>query len=346
MSADDPNPSAKMPPLRLPVRQELAFLPTPIHPLDRLGAALGDLGPRIWIKRDDQTGLAGGGNKTRKLEYLLADAIARGADTLITAGAIQSNHARQTAAAARACGMEAELLLFEELDDSDYRFSGNLLVDEILGAEVRRIEARDSPPDALLGEASAELRSNGRKPYVIAIGGSTAIGAVGYAQCAREILEDSAALGIKFDSVFHASGSGGTQAGLITGFKGVPDAPAVIGVSVSFSHDELLDMVLPLSQQTGSLLALDVEIAVDDVWIDDTFIGPGYGQPTDEMIEAVELVARTEGILLDPVYTGKAMAGLISYLRSGRLKNARDVLFLHTGGTTGLFGYRSVFQRS
>lgn len=318
----------------------LAFLPTPVHALDRFTAALGVPDLRVWIKRDDQTGLAGGGNKARKLALLVPDAVAAGADTLVTAGAVQSNHARQTAAAAVAAGLRAELVLAEERSGTDYLQSGNALLNEILGAVVHRVPAGTDLRQASEDLAS-RLRETGCRPVVLPVGGSNPLGALSYAHCATEIGQDAERLGVSFRTLVLATGSGGTQAGLIAGFHGVPDAPDVLGVCVSAAADAQCAKVLPLVAPTLDLLGRPGDVGEDALQFDDRFIGPGYGVPTPEMLAAVRLVARTEGVLLDPVYTGKAMAGLIARAREGRLTG--DVLFLHTGGSVGLFGYRGAF---
>ncbi len=319
----------------------LAFLPTPLHPLDRLTRELAVPGLRLWIKRDDQTGLAGGGNKARKLTLLVADAVARGADTLVTAGAVQSNHARQTAAAAAAAGLRAELILAQERTEDDYLHSGNVLLDEILGATIHRVAA-DTDLRAASEDLATRLRAEGRHPSVVPVGGSSPLGALSYAHCAAEISQDAERLGVAFRTLVLATGSGGTQAGLIAGFRDDPQAPEVLGVCVSVPAPAQLAKVHPLIAPTLALLGRSGNVDASAVQLDDRFIGPGYGIPTPEMLDAVRLVARTEGVLLDPVYTGKAMAGLIALAREGAIGG--DVLFLHTGGSAGLFGYRGVFQ--
>ncbi|MGE3620535.1 MAG: D-cysteine desulfhydrase family protein [Acidimicrobiia bacterium] len=327
--------------MKLPPRHDLAFLPTPLHPLDRLAEALAlPHAPRLWIKRDDQTGLAAGGNKARKLEFLVADALAAGADALVTAGGRQSNHARQTAAAGRASGFEVHLVLNEGGEDPEYRWSGNVLLDRLLGAHIHPNAGTGFDADDAMADVAAELRRAGRRPYVIPPGGSSPVGAVGYVDAARELL----AAAPTFGCVVHASGSGGTQAGLLAGFAQAEAAPPVLGISVARSSEELAARVLALAGETVALIGGATPVVPADVVVDDGYVGPGYGVPTDAMVEAVGLVARTEGVLLDPVYTGKAMAGLVDLLRAGRFDGMGDLVFLHTGGLPGLFAYRTTFE--
>jgi L-cysteate sulfo-lyase len=325
----------------VPAPIPLAFLPTPLHPLRRLSEAIGVADLRFWVKRDDQTGLAGGGNKARKLALIVADAIAGGADTLVTAGAVQSNHVRQTAAAAAITGLRAEVILAEERSDPEYLSSGNLLLDELLGAVVHVVPARSDLAMAS-EQLAADIRAAGRRPYVVPIGGSNPLGALSYAHCAAEILDDGAGLGAAFQTVVLATGSGGTQAGLIAGFHDRPAAPEVLGVCVSADADTQRSKVFPLIAPTLELLGKDRSAEPSLVKLDDRFLGPGYGVPTPDMVDAVRFVARTEGLLLDPVYTGKAMAGLLARARAGQLHG--DVLFLHTGGSAALFAYGSTFH--
>ena len=296
---------------------------------------------RVWVKRDDQTGLAGGGNKARKLALIVADAIAVGADTLITAGAVQSNHVRQTAAAAAVTGLRTEVIVAEERSEPEYLSSGNLLLDQLLGAVVHVVPAGS---DLVMAseQLAADLRAAGRRPYVVPIGGSNPLGALSYAHCAAEILDDAARVGVAFQTLVLATGSGGTQAGLLAGFHDRSAVPEVLGVCVSADAETQRSKVFPLIAPTLHLLGKQGSLEPSQVRLDDRFHGPGYGVPTPEMVDAVRLVARTEGLLLDPVYTGKAMAGLLARARAGQLHG--DVLFLHTGGSTALFAYGSTFH--
>ena len=311
--------------------------------MPRMSEALA--GPRLWVKRDDCTGLAGGGNKTRKLEYLLAEALDAGADCVLTTGALQSNHARQTAAAAAKLGLECHLMLEEEVNrtDADYRGSGNLLIDRLCRAHLHRYPGNSDMPLAL--ETLAEkLRAEGRRPCVIPVGGSSARGALGYARCAQELLQQSRMLGIDLDLVVHASGSAGTQAGLIAGFAALGAEVPVLGICVSRPAAEQEEKVMGLVAETLHLLEVSAPFPRQRVRANGDYVGEGYGIPTPGMIDAVKLAARLEGLLLDPVYTGKAMAGLIDLVRKDALDKTKNVVFLHTGGAAALFAYRSTFE--
>jgi D-cysteine desulfhydrase/L-cysteate sulfo-lyase len=323
-----------------PHKVGLAHLPTPLEPLRALSALLG--GPEIWVKRDDCTGLASGGNKARKLEYLMHDALLKGADTIVTAGGIQSNHARQTAAAAARLGLRCILALNDSVPGRDdaYHHGGNVLLDGLFGAEVRRFGGDVDPIVAMDGIAD-ECGRAGLKPYVIPVGGSNAIGARAYVEAAGEMLDQAAMAGIGFSHVLLPTGSGGTHAGLVAGLAARGATSAVVGVSVSRARNEAVRKVADLTRETFELLGMAGP--VPEIWIDDRFVGEGYGLPTDAMAEAVRTVARSEGLLLDPVYTGKAMAGLMALVAEGRLTKADRVLFWHTGGSIALFAYADVF---
>lgn len=310
--------------------------------MDRLSHRLG--GPRLWVKRDDCTGLATGGNKTRKLEYLIADALREGADTLITLGAIQSNHARQTAAAAAKLGLKCTLVLEERVSQptDTYRNNGNVLLDRLLGATLRFVP-RDTSMTTAAEAAADEVRRAGGKPYVIPGGGSNAIGALGYVACALEVLQQGADLGIKIDHVVHATGSSGTQAGLVAGFDGVRSGVRVLGISVGRSRDNQMKNVAKLVDTTWDHLEMKGAPPHDNIEVNDGYFGEAYGFPTAGMKEAVRLLAETESLLLDPVYSGKAMAGLIDLVRKGTFQKNENVVFIHTGGQAGLFAYEPAF---
>jgi len=318
----------------------LAQLPTPLHKLERLSAAL--QGPEIWIKRDDQTGLATGGNKTRKLELLIAEALAQGADVVLTAGAQQSNHCRQTAAATSRAGLDCLLVLAGEAPPPD-RWTGNLLLDDLLGARIWW--AGDQSPLEALDAAADAQRAAGRSPYVIPYGGSNAIGASAYALAFMEMWDQVASLSAQepfsFDRIVFASSSGGTQAGLVVGAKSADFQGQVLGISVDKRAGHLRETVLALLPPTASRLGLDLSFSPQDVQINDAYLGGGYGVLTSVEREAIRLVAHLEGILLDPVYTGKAMAGLLDLVRRGEIGNGERVLFWHTGGIPALFAYAS-----
>lgn len=325
--------------MNVPPRLHLAHLPTPLERMDRLSRALA--GPEIWIKRDDQTGLATGGNKTRKLELLLADALEQGDSVVLTVGAVQSNHCRQTAAAAARAGLDCVLVLRGEAPPRD-QWTGNLLLDDLLGARIWWAGDGD-PLDALQAAAEAE-RAAGRKPYVIPYGGSNAVGAAAYALAFEELWGQMASLGtgldpVVFDRVVFASSSGGTQAGLVVGARSCGYAGQVLGISVDKTGGHLHETVSALLAPTAARLGLDLRFSPDDVQINDDFLGGGYAVLTGAEREAVRLVARTEGILLDPVYTGKAMAGLLGLIRRGEIGASERVLFWHTGGLPALFAY-------
>ncbi len=319
-------------------RERLAHLPTPLSFLPRFSSALD--GPPIWIKRDDCTGLATGGNKARKLEYLMGAARTEGADGVITFGALQSNHARQTAAAAAALGLTCDLILVTNVEywEPAWDVSGNRLLDEVLGARIHI--AADEPAAVhqlkILLEAAQD---DGRRLYVVPIGGSNAVGALGYVGCAVELIAQSNNLGIHPSAVVNATSSLGTQAGLLVGFQASGSPISVRSVNVSASEERLQFAELrKICDATASLL--DVPPPDNDcLRIESGFLGPSYGVPTEAMREAVKLLARLEGILLDPVYTGKAMAWLIHEIREDRLNKDRPVIFLHTGGSPGLFAY-------
>ena len=323
-------------------RVRLAHLPTPLEPMDRLREALGG-GPRLWIKRDDCTGLATGGNKTRKLEYLCARAVAEGADTLITPGAVQSNHCRQTAAAAAKLGMRSILLLEERVahTDTPYETSGNILIDDLVGAETRRFPGGHDM-HAACDEVAAEVRAKGGTPYVIPGGGSNPIGALGYVHCALELQNQALESGMRIDHVVHGTGSTGTQAGLVVGFEGSRSGIPVLGISVRHPKAKQEAAVLRLAQETADYVGAG-PIRPEAVVADSDYVGPGYGISTPGMVEAIRLTAKTEAILLDPVYSGKGMAGLIGHVRAGNFREDENVVFLHTGGTIGLFAYGAAF---
>jgi D-cysteine desulfhydrase family pyridoxal phosphate-dependent enzyme len=323
-------------------RIRLAHLPTPLEPLARLSADLG--GPPVFVKRDDATWLAFGGNNTRKLEFLLADAGEVGADTVITAGGLQSNHVRQTAAAANRLGLACHLVLQRYLDwpDAAYLESGNLRLDGLLGARIH-VAPPDRPRDEVMARLAERLAAEGGRPYIIPAGGSNAVGGLGYAAAAGEILDQGAELGIDIGAVVFATASGGTQGGLIAGFALEEAAVEVVGINVDAKDAELADKVARVAAGTAGRLGLGEAAVAGKVEIVDGYGGEAYGVPTPEMQEAVRLLARREGLILDPVYTGKAMAGLIGLVRRRRFEADRAVVFIHTGGLPGLFAYPSLF---
>jgi L-cysteate sulfo-lyase len=313
---------------------------TPLQPLLRLSAYLG--GPKIFMKRDDLTGLAGGGNKARKLEYLAADALAKGADTLIATGATQSNHARQTAAAAAQLGLSCVLLLERRLEGqpAEYYRAGNALLNRVLGATLCEALPAGANIAAAVAELETQLIRQGRKPYIIAGGGSSPLGAMGYVGCAHEIAAQASDLGIKVDYIVHAAGSGGTQAGLVAALSRGKHT-RVRGYSVRFDSNRMSEIVHAIANQTAGLMDAP-SVPADQIEVDDAHIGDGYGIATPEALDAIKLLGRQEGILLDPVYTGKAMAGLIADIHSGRFAAGQNIVFLHTGGAAVLSAYAAL----
>jgi L-cysteate sulfo-lyase len=323
-------------------RIRLSHAPTPLEPMLRLSKHLG--GPNLFIKRDDCTGLATGGNKTRKLEFLLGDALAQGATHIVTQGATQSNHVRQTAAAACKLGLKCTALLETRVPDGspDYFANGNVLLDRMFDCAIETRPAGLDMNHELVA-VGERLRKQGEVPYLIPGGGSNAIGALGYVVCAQEILMQANDLGLRVDSVVHATGSAGTQAGLVAGFEGMNSGIPVLGIGVRAPREKQEDNVYQLACKTRELLGITGELPRHAVQANCDYVGPGYGRPTDSMIEAVQLLTRLEGILLDPVYSGKGMAGLIDLIRQGHFRKEQNIVFVHTGGAVGLFGYRDLF---
>lgn len=330
-------------------RIAMGHLPTPLEPMPRLGAEIDCAS--LYIKRDDCTGLAIGGNKTRKLEFLVGEALEQGAHTLLGFGALQSNHARQTAAAAARVGMRCRLVLLDlvQYREPAYDVSGNLLLDQLLGADVQ-IAKNDTEAAAAARRVMEEESAAGRKVYVIPTGGSNAVGALGYVECARELIAQSEELGFSIDTVITGTSSAGTQAGLVAGFAALGAEVRVLGINVYKPDHAALEAVLAgLVDEVTSKIEIP-KVAKSALQVRHEFLGDGYGIPTEGMHEAVGLLARSEGILLDPVYTGKAMAGLITLVRDGELGTRADgdgraIVFLHTGGTPGLFAYRDALSR-
>lgn len=365
MEADGPSASRiRMPEITLDAlkqrlsrfpRKKLIHLPTPLAKLENLTRELG--GPEIWVKRDDLTGAGFGGNKSRKLEFIVADALAKKAGTLITWGSLQSNWCMQAAAAARRFGIRPILLLFKTTDLAP-EYDGNLLLDYILGAEVR---VREAEKGKLLGaeiaeraveEVAAEVRSRGESPYVVAIGGSMVglsmtqpLGALSYVAAFAELEEQAQAAALETTHIVHATGSGATQAGLAVGARALGRSVGVIGISVSDEKDAFAETVLRIARETEKALGLGPSIRRADIIVLDEYIKEGYGVVNAEVAEVIRLVFAAEGIVLDPVYTGKAMAGLVDLVRKGRFRKDDKVVFFHTGGTPALFPYRDALVR-
>ena len=323
-------------------RRRYTPAPTAIEKLERLSAQLG--GAEIWIKRDDQTGLTGGGNKTRKLEFLVAEALAQGADTLVTQGAVQSNHCRLTLAAAVREGLKCRLVLEQRVPDS-YRpdASGNNFLFDLMGAEAVSVVDAGTDMTAAMETIAQELIQEGRRGYIIPGGGSNPLGALGYVACAEEILAQSFDMGVGFDHIVCASGSAGTHAGLLVGLLGCNAQLPLTGINVRRPRAEQEANVHALAERTAGLLGLPA-VPREAVVALDRWVGPGYSIPTAEMVEAVRLLASLEGVLLDPVYTGKAMAGLIGLVREGMFRSGERVLFVHTGGSPALYAYLDVLR--
>jgi len=319
-------------------RVSLAHLPTALELLPNLSAELG--GPQIWVKRDDCTGLATGGNKTRKLEFVMAEALEQGADTIVTVGAVQSNHVRQTAAAACKLGLSCEVLLEHRVPDpsDNYANSGNVLLDRVFGANLREY-AGGTDFDTEMQEVAEEVRNGGGKPYIVPGGASDKIGALGYVNCALELLTQANDRGLVIDHLVTATGSAGTQAGLIVGLKATSSNIPLLGIGVNAPQDVQEQKVFDLAVATAEYVGAPRVVKREDVVANCDYVGDGYGIPTDSMNDAILLLARTEGLLFDPVYSGKALAGMLDLVRRGEFSDAQNIVFLHTGGSVALFAY-------
>ena len=320
-------------------RVSLAHLPTPLEFLPRLSEHLG--GPHIYVKRDDCTGLGTGGNKTRKLEFLMADALDKKATAIITQGAVQSNHARQTAAAACKLGMKCELVFEKRVTDATepYRESGNVFLDHLFGANIREVD-KGTDMDAAMRDVASELEATGEVPYVVPGGGSNPIGALGYIGCALELIGQANERNLTIDHIVHATGSAGTQAGLVVGAKGSSSGIPIYGVGVNAPQDVQEEKVYSLAVETAEFVGAPGIVDRADVVANCDYVGEGYGVPTEGMNDAVLLLARLEGLLFDPVYSGKGLAGLIDLIDQGLFKKGQNIVFVHTGGAAGLFAYR------
>jgi L-cysteate sulfo-lyase len=324
-------------------RVSLAHLPTRLEFLPRLTKALD--GPEIWVKRDDCTGLATGGNKTRKLEFSMGEALEQGADTIITVGAVQSNHVRQAAAAAAKLGMRCEVLLEHRVTDpSDlYRHSGNVLLDRVLGANLREYP-KGTDFNAEMENIAGEIRAQGGTPYIIPGGASNPVGALGYVGCAEELLQQCDEQDVAFDHLVLASGSAGTHAGIAVGLRASGSDLPILGIGVNIPREQQEAKVFALATETATYIDRPGCVEREDIVADCSYVGPGYGEPTDGMNEAVLMLARLEGLLFDPVYSGKALAGMIDYVRQGRFEKGQKIVFLHTGGVAGLFAYADILK--
>jgi L-cysteate sulfo-lyase len=290
--------------------------------------------------------LSSGGNKTRKLEFLMADAVEPKPDTNITQGATQSNHARQTTAIAAKLGMECHVLLEDRTgyEDQAYVYNGNVLLDQLHGATISGHPA-DTDMNAAMEELAQKLLDDGKSPYIIPGGGSNEIGALGYVNAAIELTTQANDRSLRIDHLVHATGSSGTQAGLVLGMEGMNTGIPVYGIGVRAPRQKQEEMVYSLAQRTAEYMGLSQKVvAREKVVANSDYVGDGYGLPTRAMVEAVKMVAQYEGILLDPVYSGKGFSGLIDLIRKGHFKKGENIVFLHTGGSISLFGYPNVFD--
>lgn len=325
-------------------RVHLAHLPTALEPMDRLSKELG--GPRIWIKRDDCTGMSTGGNKTRKLEFLMAEAQEQGADLVITQGATQSNHARQTAACAARLGIDCHILLEDRTgsNDPNYNENGNVFLDFLHGATAEKRPGSGLDMNAEMEAVAEKFRAEGRTVYTIPGGGSNPTGALGYANAAMELVTQANAMDLRIDRIVHATGSAGTQAGLVVGLKAINANIPLLGIGVRAPKPKQEENVFNLAVKTAEKLGCPGVLARADVEANTDYVGDGYGIPTKDGLAAIEMFARLEGILLDPVYSGKGAAGLIDLVRKGTFTSDENIVFLHTGGGVALFGYTAAFE--
>lgn len=331
----------KMKDFTLLPRVSICHAPTALELAPRMSKKLNC---QLYFKRDDCTGLAGGGNKARKLEYLIADAKAQGADTLVTVGGLQSNHARQTAAAAAKFGFDCTLVLEDVAGTpkADFYTNGNVLLDKLCGATIHRL-GEDQDLLSKAEQVMGDLKAQGKSPYFVPMGGSNVIGALGYVRCAFEILQQIESQDLQIDQIVVSTGSAGTQAGLIAGLIAAGSDIPVLGINVSRKEEEQTALVEGLLHELLVYLELDPTTAVGRVFTNGDYYGQGYGIPTPEMLSAVNECASLEGILLDPVYTGKGMSGLIDLIAKQQIKRGSHPLFLHTGGSQALFAYTESF---
>lgn len=326
-------------------RARLAHTPTPFEPLPNITRQLG--GPRVFVKRDDCTGLAMGGNKARHLEFYFGEAIAENADTVLITGAVQSNFLRMTAAAAAKLGLRCEIQYEDRVSNmnAEYHSSGNVLLNDLFGCKIHTFPGGkdEQAADAALEDLADRVRADGGKPYIIHLSQQhPPIGALGYVDAAREILEQAAQTGTEIDLIVIPSGSALTHVGTLVGLRLLGSTLPVLGICVRRDQKQQAERVLRRANETAELLGKPGIIKSDDVWVSDCVLAPGYGQVNEQTTEAILLAARSEGLLLDPVYSGKTLAGLISLTRDGTIKPDWNVLFVHTGGTPALFGYQGL----
>ena len=316
-------------------RQSLGFFPTPLIELTRLSKTLD--GPKIYMKRDDNTGLALGGNKTRKLEFIIGDALAKGADTIVTAGAAQSNHCRQTAAAAASLGLECHLVLGGQEPD---QLNGNLLLDKIFGCQIHWAGSNRKGED--IPAIVEQLKKEGKKPYIVPYGGSSELGAFAFVEAFKELELQRQEMDVSFTHIVFASSSGGTQAGLMLGNKIFNSHYQIVGINIDKGETDKVPFdqyIVSLANSTAALIEADYTFSETDLVLNSDYVGDGYGVIGKLENEAIAITAQTEGILLDPVYTGRAMGGLLDMIRTGKIKKTDSVLFWHTGGAPALFAY-------
>lgn len=329
-------------------RVELSHTPTPLDRLPNLSRKLE--GAQIWAKRDDCTGLAMGGNKARQLEFYIGDALSKGADTLLTTGAVQSNHVRMTIAAARKIGLEVEVQLEKRVEgrQQEYYDSGNPFLMKLMGAKIHHYpEGEDEDgADKALYQRAEDIRKAGGNPYVIPLSGNhTPYGSLGYVHCAEELFLQFQQRSLDIDGIVLASGSATTHAGLLSGLRALGSQIPVYGFCVRRDQESQGERVLEKAKIVAEMIECPGVVSKDDVWVDDRMLRPGYGQLNDDVLEAIHLCATCEGLLLDPTYTGKSMAGLIHLIRSEHFGPDENVVFLHTGGTPSLFGYPEILEQ-
>jgi L-cysteate sulfo-lyase len=323
-------------------RLGLAHLPTPLEPMKRLSAHLG--GPRLWVKREDCTGVGFGGNKLRKLDYVLSEALAAGADTLVSGGVVQSNSQRQVAAAAAKLGLDCHLAVYHGRlapPSPDYGKTGNALLNRLFGATLHDVPWNGDRNGAIR-DLAEQLRNEGRKPYLVPYGVSNGLGAVAYASTVAEIAAQSQSQGFTPHSIVHCTGSGATQAGLVVGARACLPDTRIVGIDIDAEPERVRRDVLACTE--GAAQLLDQPFVPDDVEVVAGHAGPAYGVPHEATVDAIRLAARLEALVLDPVYSGKGLAGLIALIKAGRWRHDDDVVFVHTGGAPALFAYRHLFD--
>lgn len=326
---------------------KLTHCPTPLEQLSNTSKIL--QGPNIWIKRDDCTGLAMGGNKARQLEYYLGHALSQASDTILTAGAVQSNHVRTCVAAAKKLGLDIEVVLAHQVSGrkSQYDQSGNPFLIELMGAKTHHYTEKkdEDSADSVLFSIAEKLRKDGKTPYVIPRSDNyLPYGSLGYVDFTAELLQQCNKLAIKIDGIVLASGSGATQAGILAGIKALGFNIPVYGFSIKRNHTTQASRVLKKAQLVADMIGFKGIVNKEDIWVNDSMLTPGYGQLNDSLLEAIDLLAQNEGILLDPTYTSRAMAGLVNLIQSKKFNKSQNIVFLHSGGSPALFGYPEILD--